>query len=486
MRAFLPLLSLVLIGCEKPLETVESFGLRYELDSSNNYRMSELANVILAVEDFDADGQKDLLLGGDNQGTAAKTSLYVMKNLGNGRWQDITGQVLTGAPVAANPYGVVNDFNGDNTFDVAIFDKGNMELGQDPTDGGFYGEEPLLLLSQSNGTWSPSDALETANYSAITSSGQYTYNDNRGLHAKSATSGDIDNDGDIDLFIESGGGWHQMWPHLSVNQGDGTYVSDGEHTRLPLDIVRGASSGSWRYQTHTLADLNSDGYLDLVMGQLRKQGNDQDDLASKVVFNNGSGVFPIANVVDFPYPDFNDGWAYATSLAVFDFNDDSHLDVIIAYQRANNGTSADNTGCYLQVLLNNGDQTFQDASSTYITSQSMTAAQHSTYGAFINSPFQLIFKDMNGDGHEDLVMPKSTGYFSNQFPFMFINDGSNRFTPLNDEALTREEFQGANSYPIDIDGNDKVDIVTLDSVAGSDESWGTADDQTVVVTRIAR
>jgi hypothetical protein len=408
-----------------------------------------------------------------------------MKNLGNGRWSDITSSVLIGTPEAANPIGVVGDFNGDGQFDIAIFDKGNMELGQDTTDGGYYGEAPFMLLSSNSGQWSISDALETANYEAITTNGQYTY-DNRGLHAKAATSGDIDNDGDVDLFIESGGGWHQMWAHFSTNQNDGTFVSDGEHTKLSLDIVRGTSSGSWRYTSNALADLNGDGYKDLLLGQLRKQDNGQDDLASKVVFNNGSGEFPAANSVDFPYPVFNNGWAYATSMTTFDFNEDGHLDVLIAYQRANNNTNADNTGCYLQVVLNNGDQTFTDASVTYILNQSMTDSTHPIYGAFINSPFKLLMKDMNGDGAMDIVMPKSTGYFSDQFPFIFINNGENSFEPLADTALTKEEYFGANAYPIDIDGNSLIDIVSLGSTSGEDSMWGTADDRTLIVTSIAK
>lgn len=478
-------LILLLWSCDSE-QTIESFGLRYKTMSGRDFVMPELTDSILAVEDFDGDGRKDLLLGGNNQGTLDKTAIYLMKNLGDGRWEDVTSTYLSSTTEAAYPIGTTADINGDGFFDVIILDKGNMEQGQAPSSegGGYYGEAPILLLSDNQRYWVPSSSLANANRDAIDASSQYAFDGHTALHAKSLTTGDIDLDGDVDLFIESGGGWHQLWPHFSVNQGSGTFVSDGEHSRLPLDVVRG--SGSWRYQANQLVDLDNDGYLDLVLGQLRRSGNSQDDLYSKVVINNGSGAFPLTNVLELPLPNFNEGWAYATAITHFDVNDDGYQDILIAYQRANAGTSTDNTGCYLQILRNDLGEGFTDVSSTYFPEQSMTASTHPDYGAFINSPFQLLMLDMNDDNRKDIVMTKSTGYFSDQFPFVLINTEGNVFQPLDASALTTEQFFGANSYPIDLNGDDLLDIISLSSRAGADGNWGTADDKTVIVSSIAQ
>ena len=45
------------------------------------------------------------------------------------------------------------------------------------------------------------------------------------LHVKSAISGDIDDDGDVDLWVESTGGAN-VSSHFMVNNGDGTFTLD--------------------------------------------------------------------------------------------------------------------------------------------------------------------------------------------------------------------------------------------------------------------
>ena len=45
------------------------------------------------------------------------------------------------------------------------------------------------------------------------------------LHLKMATTGDIENDGDLDIWVESDGG-HKMHSHFAVNGGDGTFTLD--------------------------------------------------------------------------------------------------------------------------------------------------------------------------------------------------------------------------------------------------------------------
>ena len=82
--------------------------------------------------------------------------------------------------------------------------------------------------------------------------------------------GDFDNDGDPDLFIRAGEGT------LYRNQGDGTFA------KVPTPALPTVSSlgGTW-------ADLNNDGYLDLVIAHFGVPTSN----ANSVHINDRSGGF---------------------------------------------------------------------------------------------------------------------------------------------------------------------------------------------------
>lgn len=159
---------------------------------------------------------------------------------------------------------------------------------------------------------------------------------------------------------------------------------------------------------------------------------------------------------------------------------------MVTYQRANANTVEDNTGTYFQVLINSGSRSFTDQSSTYFPEQPSTASTHPEYGPYINAPWRLVFTDATDDGRVDLIAAKATAYFDEASPFAFIQQADGSFAPLNPRALTRDDYVGFYAYPLHIDDDDKIDVVSLGSTAGPDGEWGTTDDITVIETYMTR
>lgn len=127
-----------------------------------------------------------------------------------------------------------------------------------------------------------------------------------------------------------------------------------------------------------VADLNGDGYPDLVVANGCVTSSDCSLGAVSVLLGNGDGTFRSAVTYDATEGE-------ATSVAVADLNGDGHPDIVVA----NNceGASCPNGG--LSVLLGNGDGTFQPA------------VPYSSGG---QTPTSVVIGDVNGDRYPDLVV----------------------------------------------------------------------------------
>ncbi|MCP4583094.1 MAG: T9SS type A sorting domain-containing protein [candidate division Zixibacteria bacterium] len=133
-----------------------------------------------------------------------------------------------------------------------------------------------------------------------------TYNtDEQGFgYGQGVTFGDIDNDGDFDLYLTSGFGENSMW----ANDGTGYFENITDYTNTGVGgYSRGAAFG----------DFNNDGYLDLFVNR---------GTATNILFmNNGLGSFydysEQAGVMDV----YN-----GAGCAVGDLNNDGHLDIVAA------------------------------------------------------------------------------------------------------------------------------------------------------------
>lgn len=441
-------------------------------------------NRFLAVYDFNGDGLDDLLVGGDHGGTAEKTPLRVLLSQGDGTFRDGTAEHLPDLPVAASPIAAMADFTGNGIVDFAIFDAGNSEDGQHPR-GGYHGETPIFLIGQPDRTWTVSDELLHAVENADP---RFCWPRCNGvIHLKHVAVGDVTGNGYPDMFVESGGGYNNPEPHFMINRGGGRFDLDASEVRRSNSIIRGGT-GYFRYASQALADMNGNGLPDLVMGQLRRIDNQQDELANLVVWNDGNGRFLARNAVRLPHASFNDGYTYVKAIAVLDINGNGLPDIVLSHERGNvipDPGQEGNTGRYLQILIQTPDGFVDETEQRLGHQRATTRVRVVPYGANYNAPRQIIVTDIDGYGTPDLFMA-GAGPVGRHAPLLYLNDGSGHFTPFPAQRFTNEDWFGENAILIDVNGNGVPDIVHSDDTPGADGLYGTPDDATQLITTIVR
>ncbi len=445
----------------------------YATASAKATVLNSFGQHLLYQYDFNSDGRPDLIVGGENYAGPAKSPLHVLLNQGDGSFTEATATYFPGgAPLAHWPIFAAADLNGDGVPDFLLYDAGDADKGQQPT-GGFLGDEPQLFLSQPGRRWTYSPELRDR---ALASS---FYNSAR-VHTKEVVAGDIDNDGDIDFWVESGGGYQNPDPHFLINNGNGTFTMDVNYTRISIEQVKGPiSTRNWRYGCHALVDLDGDGWLDKVSGVWRRVDNNQDSARSRVWFNNRAGSFAAADSMELPLPSWNRGYTKAEKIIVTDLDDDGLKDLILIHAREFDAAEPDAllTGLHIQVLRNRGDRSFEDATDQYFLDQSAWNAKNYFYGLNHSYPRRVAYLDLNGDGRKDLIMEGAYSYLSDNSPAIFLRNPSGYFDAANYRALAGSAlYFGESLFSVDLNGDSRPDFVTMDLQPGPDNTYNTGDE----------
>jgi hypothetical protein len=341
------------------------------------------AATALAAGDFNGDGNGDLLVVNDYNATSS----YVSVVLGN---PDGSFQTPVNYPIAGNMSvaAVVDDVNGDGKEDiVAASDDQHLSVLLGNGDGTFQAAQSfsaavpnssltslitadlrgdgkkdlicsngLVLLGNGDGTFAP----------VATSAFPATQNLTQGVPLGMA-SGDLNNDGHVDLVIGTGSGI-STW----LGKGDGTFTQGAGYVSIN-------NSG---YVTVT--DLDGDGNLDIYSGLANGgmfSGDDSNYAAAYALMGRGDGTFSGASTTLGSYNGANLG----------DVNGDGLPDLI-----TNTPGPAFTVQLGTAKGLFNPVSTITAPASFPLNGTTITGANTDTASAFAVG-------DINGDGKADLV-----------------------------------------------------------------------------------
>ena len=266
----------------------------------------ETSNTGVAYADFNEDGYLDILTLA--QAPDGEFPLHQMLiNNGDGTYSPDNTLITNAGFQAHGPRKtVVGDFNGDNKPDVVRIGGGHDIL-----------ENTNILMSGSDGyTFTEIDVIPETQYHGF-------------------ASGDLDNDGDLDLFFgepESG---------FAMNDGSGnfTWYSVGEKISNYF-AENTEQDGPYGIATVEILDVNQDGNVDIVVGGAYADADyDYMLMGPTILWGDGSSNYDYDNkteiwgfgekptIPDGSNVDNNDDISFA------DINNDGYLDVVLTYIR---------------------------------------------------------------------------------------------------------------------------------------------------------
>lgn len=342
----------------------------------------------------------------------------VLRPQTNGSLADITRQFF-GQGILPSVKGVsaivVGDFNSDGRPDVFLADTG-IDVWP------FQGATNELLLSNPDGTYSNRS-------STLPQTLAYTY---------AACAGDIDGDGNLDVFVGNFAGPALASPYFLVGKGDGSFTERANG--LPPKVI-GWEPG-FQIASCALVDIDLDGYVDLVLGIFSISPT----TGSLILFNDGTGDFTKRTPYRLPIDPHVTAQEEVYKLVARDVNGDGRPDLILL-----SGVLPDYKSFGLQILINHEDGTFADE-----TAARLGGPPTRQLGKFCGF---LGFADLNGDGWEDLYCGASSNWDPTVSRF-WISNRNGTWTPQANPALPPKVIE----YFFDVtdfDGDGSLDLLWM-------------------------
>ena len=266
----------------------------------------ETSNTGVAYADFNEDGYLDILILA--QAPDGEFPLHQMLiNNGDGTYSPDNTLITNPGFQAHGPRKtVVGDFNGDNKPDVVRIGGGSD----------IFENTNILMSGTDNYTFTEIDVIPETQYHGF-------------------ASGDLDNDGDLDLFFgepESG---------FAMNDGSGnfTWYSVGEKISNYF-AENTEQDGPYGIQTVEILDVNQDGNVDIVVGGAYADADyDYMLMGPTILWGDGSSNYDYDNKTEIwgfgEKPTMPDGSNVDNNddISFGDIDNDGYLDVVLTYIR---------------------------------------------------------------------------------------------------------------------------------------------------------
>ncbi len=382
-----------------PVTASISTGSVIHTELAADYRPRWLSQMY--ATDLNRDGNSDLLLLGASYpfdgAPVAQPSLVAFGTPTGGYTvapQSVfpTQSLLTVHPREA----VLADFNGDGYTDVFV-----ASHGYDASP--YPGEQNQLMLSNGDGTWRNA----TASLPAIA---DFTH---------SATAGDINGDGFLDIVVGNTPRPNPVLPHVLLNNGAGAFARRDD--LLPTGRGGALDADVRRLTSLQLGDLDGDGAADLVLGSAFS--TDARPVAPAIAWN-ANGSFAQSPVTTLPMPARSGNNQSVYEIKLIDVNRDGRQDLLIAYQG-----DVWLGGWELQVLVNQGNRNFVDRTADYLPAgardggtPSPSNPQSQYWVQFLN------VADINADGLADFTVDaRGSTQAPASLPVGFVGLGNGSF-----------------------------------------------------------
>ena len=348
----------------------------------------------LTIGDLDNDGDLDIVWanGGNFNSAGVNQLARIYINNGTGVFSDQS--VARGAASGLFRGVELGDIDNDGDLD--------MVLAED------FNRQPNLLVNNGAGVFTDQSAARLPAAA---------------LSCTRAQFGDIDNDGDLDLYLTNGGTANRFGTgqnKIYVNNGAGVFT-DETAARHPAAVLA-------EPQDAIFGDIDGDYDLDVRAGST---GSAQ----SRLYRNNGVGVF--ATVAGVP----SDNNCYSYDFG--DIDNDGDLDLF--------GANANPTSANADLLLrNNGTGAYSDITATNYTPNPAVDDNDSK------------FLDYDNDGDLDLIVARLGGTAER----IYNNNGSGVFTEVTG-LITAISDSTLDVKVGDLTGDGRLDIVTAQGESGS-------------------
>ena len=290
-------------------------GVLHSLTSQNPEFTGSFGWSVSDAGDVNNDGRNDIIVGARNEsgGVSDAGRAYVFSGNGGGwLYTMISGNPETDGSFgwSVSGAGDVNDDNFDDVIVGAPYEKTNVHT----ADGRAYvfsgnGGGPLFTLANPSPTayghfgWSVSGA------------------------------GDVNNDGKDDVIVGAPGNS----PGMSPDHAGRAYIYSGDTGGLLRTLMSPNEEyeGLFGSSVSDIGDMNNDGYGDVIVGAHYEDGGAQ-HAGRAYVFNgfDGACLYTLLS----PNPDINGSFGYSVSAAE-DINSDGYIDVVVGAPIEDGGAS---------------------------------------------------------------------------------------------------------------------------------------------------